>query len=181
MDAQAFAAVAAGASASGALLAAFATWYAPSRAAHLAEKLRSEADKRLVLKNERERIFYQLMQARGGATNREIVAAFNLIDLVYSDVLEVRDAWAELFAVYNSYDSHPPALAREKLSVLLKSMAFHLQYSNTLRSADLERYYYPIALQTEDSVKFASQRNLLTQLEQTSRGAGESSLFPPPP
>src|SRR5579863_5266156 len=82
-------------------LAAVATWRAPTSAAKLAESLRREAERH----NERQRqklgVFTSLMQERARVYSDSGVRALNLIDVVFNESREVREAWSELFLAFH--------------------------------------------------------------------------------
>lgn len=172
--------VAAMASAVAAIVSLFVAWLAPTKAAALAEKIRTENERHNEVRRLKLYIFSELMKARGIQITRDSVSAFNLIDLVYKDSSDVRDAWAELYSGYNRHADVPSAYIDQSLTKLLRVMAADLGLSSDLRSADFERYYYPNALAEEDRARSAQQKAILQQIEQTQKG-DTPSLFPPRP
>ena len=63
-------------------------------------------------------IFATLMGARKSVYSSEVVTAFNLIDVVFHNCREVREAWAELLNAYmdeRHNNPHGAALRDDKL------------------------------------------------------------------
>ena len=169
--------IAAVASAIAALAAVFATWNAPRSAASYAESLRKRNEREEEIQRQKLYIFSELMKARGVQITREAVAAFNLIDLVFLDSQIVRDSWAELYSAYTKRGPPSPVID-DKLKNLLKVMAQDVGLSESLRPADFERYYYPMALAEEDRARTAQNQALLANVGDATERA---SFFPPRP
>ncbi|NMJ43461.1 hypothetical protein GWK16_19595 [Roseomonas sp. JC162] len=168
--------------------AAYTAWKGPLSAARLAEDLRrdgQEAEERRKAKLE---IFVALMQERKSLWSPSGVRALNLIDVIFFDVREVRDAWADL---YNSYDPsrHVPMHEQEnRIRKMLEAMAKDLKFSKELRVDDFDRLYYPDfmakrreldMLQTDQTLR--TLRGQSSPTANTAPTASASSLFPPPP
>src|SRR5208282_1748992 len=81
-------------------LAAFAAWSAPRAAAKLAESLRREGERHDALQRNKLQLLATLMQERAQIYSENGVHALNLIDVVFNDSREVREAWAELFLAF---------------------------------------------------------------------------------
>jgi hypothetical protein len=90
--------------------AAYATWQAPRAAAKLAESLRQDSERAQERQKKKVDIFTILMQERGEVYSEGAVKAFNLIDVIFYDCREVREAWAELFQIFGTNPSY--SLAR---------------------------------------------------------------------
>lgn len=171
------------ASAIAAIAAVIATWRAPTAAAKMAEMLRVNSERASEVRRLKFYIFSELLKARGVQVTRDAVAAFNLIDLVFKDSNEVRDAWAELYSSYNRAGAgdYPSAFVAQNLTRLLKEMAKDLGLSSDLKSADLERYYYPNALAEEDKAKSLQQKQVIDGLTRNDSDKVTNEMFPPRP
>lgn len=167
-------------SAIAACAAAYATWFGPVRAARLAEELRRQQDAQLEQRREKMKVFLRLMETRATRIDKDSVAAFNLIDLVFIESPSVRDAWAELFSAYSNPVQNFQ-YQRDKLLALLRAMATDLGLASDLRSADFERIYYPNALVHEDRARVAQQKAAIGQLSGALPDVAQKSIFPPPP
>jgi len=174
-------AIAAVASSIAAIVALIVVWRSPIAAAKYAENLRLRSEKQNEVRRQKLLIFSELMKARGIQINRESVAAFNLIDVIFIDSPHVKDAWAELYSGYNRLNNMHPSLVEDRLLKLLQAVADDLGLSEKIRSADFERYYYPKALHEEDRARSLQQRSLIGQMEQFHSGAEPKQLFPPRP
>ena len=75
-------------------LAAFATWRAPTAAAKLAESLRRDAERHDELQRQKLGLFASLMQERAQIYSDNGVRALNLIDVVFNESRDVREAWS---------------------------------------------------------------------------------------
>lgn len=181
MNATLLAAIAALGSAVAAFVSLFVAWRSPKSAAAFAEELRSQNERTSEIRRLKLYIFTEIMKARGIQITRDSVGAFNLIDLVYKDNTDVRDAWAELYSGYNRIHNVPQAYIDQSLTKLLRAMAQDLGLSGDLRSADFERYYYPTALAEEDRARSLHQKAFLQQIERTQKNEDAPSLFPPRP
>jgi hypothetical protein len=167
--------------------AAFATWIGPRSAAKLAESLRrdgSSAEERHRLKLW---VFTVVMQERAQIWSRDAVRALNLIDVVFKDSKDVREAWAELYLAYNEKKQIPAHVQEERLRALLRTMAEDMGLGDNLRLDDFGRVYYPNALAEVDAVgrleTQAALRRLAPQTSPTGNTAPNhiSSMFPPRP
>jgi Flp pilus assembly protein CpaB len=174
----AFAALAAG-------LSAYATWRAPQAAAELAESLRRSSER----DNERRRlklhVFGALMQERASWASHDAVRALNLIDVVFHDCKDVREAWAELYQAFDSSKMVPSHAQDERRKKLLAVMAVDLGLGDELRSDDLGRVYYPNALAEEEYVRQLERQAAKARLEgqpATANSAPQAtSPWPPRP
>ncbi len=165
--------------------AAFATWSAPRAAAQLAESLRRDAERQ----NERQRlklqVFSALMQERAQIHSDEGVRALNLIDVVFNESREVREAWSELFLAFQMKPTIQHVLD-ERLRKLLGAIAKDIGLSDELRNDDLGRVYYPVVQAQEQFIKDMQRQQILASLQgQNAAGASAAALpnsaWPPKP
>jgi len=161
--------------------AAFGSINAPKVAAKLAESLRRESE----IHNERQKhkmnVLSMLMQERAQIYSENAVQALNLIDIVFNDSPEVREAWSELFL---SFQIVPivPHVTDERLRKLLGAMAKDIGLSDKLRNDDLGRVYHPEIRAQEQFIKDTQRKLTLTSLlGQNSTIANNSSQTPWPP
>lgn len=178
--------VAAIASAFAAIAAAVATWRGPIAAAEMADELRqkseTEADRRRFKLN----VFASLMQERAEIYSPDAVRALNSIDIAFSDNIEVREAWSELYQALNGEPDRLDHVIEERTRNLLRSMASDLGLAETLRLDDFARVYYPRAMADERRLQNLQRTNHLAQLTgQSSNNADENAAlagrWPPKP
>ena len=131
---------------SGSGFAIYATWRAPIAAAQLAEQLRRAADRDQERQRHKLHLFATLMQERAALYTENGVRARNLIDVVFSDAREVRDAWAEFFHSLDPVQKVPLHAQMEKLRAILATMARNIGLADDLRVEDLTRVYLPAVL-----------------------------------
>lgn len=168
------------------LLAAIATWRGPRSAALLAEKIRHEKEASAEIRRMRMHVFSTLMQERATIASVDSVRMLNSIDFVFNDVQTVREAWAELYILFQTDGPPHPQLKEEKLRTLLKTMASSLGMSGNLKVNDLGRIYYPNALAIEDEIRRLKQEQALSSMrpqpaEQSVFGQDMLNKFPPMP
>jgi hypothetical protein len=161
-----------------------ATTDAPINAARLAALLAEEQSKKAEQERRRMYIFAVLMGARRAVYTPEVVTAFNLIDVIFHDCREVREAWAELYAAYadSRHNSEQgTALRDEKLKALLLRMAHALSIEAELRFEDISRVYVPESLSQQaiiDSLQRERRFRELTTPDQANAAAPPPA--PPP-
>jgi hypothetical protein len=168
-----------------AMFAAIATWRGPISAAHLAEKLRQQTE----AEGERRRlklfVFSTIMQERAFIASTESVKALNLIDVVFRESTEVREAWAELFLSFDLKHNVPEHAKEERLRKLLRAMAVDIGIADGLRLDDFGRVYYPNAIAQEERLRQlereAALRRLQGQLPPTANTATPQAAWPPKP
>jgi hypothetical protein len=141
-----------------------ATRQAPIDAAQLAASLQ-EANERRRLKLW---IFATVMQNRHFVGETEAVKALNLIDTVFHDVPNVRDAWANFYSALNDPRNFPPTgplpVIDERRTALLASMARELGLMAHFRPDDFARVYLPDAMVTEMQIRNLQRRAALNSL-----------------
>ncbi len=166
-------------------LAAWATWKGPSNAARLAEDLRTDSGAREQKRRMKLWIFSALMQERLLYNAPDAVKAFNLIDLVFIDSFQVREAWAKFHEALDPNKRATDLEARNRLRELLSVMAGDLELSGKLGVADLERVYYPSSMAEDLQVQMLQRQALLRQLSGQAGPAANStstmSAWPPRP
>ncbi len=154
-------------------------------AAKLAETLRRDAERSSERQRQKLYVFSMLMQERAQIHSDNGVRALNLIDVVFSESPEVRDAWAELFAAFH-LKPLPNHVVSERLLRLLSAIAKDLGLANELRSDDLSRVYFPVVQEQERLIKDMQRQQTLARLVgENAAGASDASapntLWPPKP
>lgn len=155
--------------------AAIATWRAPAAAAKLAESLRRDAERQNERQRQKLKVFASLMQERARVYSDDSIRALNLIDVVFNECRDVREAWSELFLAFqmNPLVEH---VIDERLRKMLAAIAKDIGLSDELRNDDLGRVYYPNAKAQEELIKDLQRQQLLTSLQ----GRGAASAASPP-
>lgn len=130
-----------------------ATRKAPVDAAQLAASLQDASERR----RQKLWIFGTVMQNRNFLAEIECVKALNLIDAVFFDVPEVRNAWANLYAAFHDMRNFPPtgptSVIDDRRASLLTAMAKELGLAGDFRPDDLARVYLPTAVLTEMQIR----------------------------
>jgi hypothetical protein len=169
-------------------IAAFAAWKGPIHAAKLAEELRRTAAADEERRRLRLQVFTTLMGHRAVIYDAEAVRNFNLIDVVFHDSRDVRDAWSKFFASLDQAKRIPQHTQDELLHRLLNAMAADLGLSGSLVPDDLSRVYYPGALAEAAHLEILDRRARLQVLRGGSGPAANSAPvmvgqdnWPPPP
>jgi hypothetical protein len=165
--------------------AAFATWQAPRAAARLSEQLRRASEHAQERQKSKQQIFGMLMQERAAIYTEDGVKALNLIDVVFHDNREVREAWAELFLIFNT-NPLPPHVLEERLRKLLSAIAKDVGLGESLRTDDLGRVYSPNAITQDRMIKDMQRQQVLASLQGRSSPAAnvassEGNIWPPKP
>jgi len=150
---------------------AWATIEGPKRAAKLADELKLKGDKDAEKQRAKLHVFAVLMANRQSYWWGEPLQAFNLIDVVYNDCKEVREAWSDLFQCFRR--DIPEHIRAEKLRLLLSAMARDLKLADELRVDDFGRVYRSEAAEEEQAVAVLQRKRALQVL--TSEGATPSA------
>ena len=140
--------------------AAVATFRGPSQAARLANELRKQSETESEKQRLKMWVFTSIMQERATINAPDSVRALNLIDVVFLDSREVREAWAELLIGLDRYQEIGTALIDEKIRRLLIEMAKDLQVADSLRLDDIGRIYVPNSMAEENEI--AARHRALT-------------------
>lgn len=162
------------------------TWRAPIASAKLSEKLRRDGDIAHEHKKSKLSVFSILMEERASTYYSEAgVGALNLIDVVFNDSLEVREAWAELYESYQSVNNLPPHIQDERRRKLLMAMAKDIGLAGQLRIDDFSRVYIPTVLAQDRLIKDITRQQTLTKLQSQAAAENSASLqntiWPPKP
>jgi uncharacterized protein DUF6680 len=173
-------------SAIAACLAAYATWKAPTAAARLADALRREGDRAQERHRSKLAVFTTLMQERAAFYSENGVRALNLIDVVFNESREVREAWADLFIAFNPNSNIPYHVQEERLRRLLAAMAKDVGLAEQLRTDDLSRVYFPTALAQERFIRDMQRQQTPARLQDqilptASTATPQNTLWPPRP
>lgn len=131
--------------------AAVAAFVMPRSAAKFAENLRAQNDSLDRLKIRKEQIFIELIQVRGLAISRNAVSAMNLIDYVFLDSPKVRDAYSELYNVYQR--STVFSEQQGKLEALIAAITEDMGVEQTYRHGDISRVYVPKKISDEQEAE----------------------------
>jgi hypothetical protein len=173
-----FSAIAAG-------LAAVATWRAPIAAAKIAESLRREAERHGENQRQKLSVLSTLMQERAKIYSDDGVRALNLIDVVFNESREVREAWSELFLAFEMkpFLQH---VADERLRKLLAAIAKDVGLADQLRTDDLGRVYYPLVQQQQQFIEYMQRQQILARLQVGSAAEAtapdaQNTMWPPKP
>lgn len=164
-------------------LAAIATWRAPTAAAKLAESLRRDAEHDHERQRQKVAIFSTLMQERARIYSEESVRALNLIDVVFNESRDVREAWSELYLAFGMTPLQQHVID-ERLRRLLAAISKNIGLADGLRSDDLGRVYRPIIQEQEQFIKDTQRRQMLISLQASNAGSAnttQNSLWPPKP
>jgi hypothetical protein len=142
-----------------------ATRKAPVEAAQIAASLQDASERRRL----KLWVFATIMQNRHFLGEVESVKALNLIDTVFHNVPQVRDAWAQLFAALNDPRNFPPTgpmpVIDERRNSLISSMARDLGLMEDFRPYDFARVYLPQSVTTEMQIRDMQRREALNALE----------------
>jgi hypothetical protein len=164
-----------------------ATWRAPIAAAKIAEQLRREAERSQERQKNKLHVFATLMQERAAIYSENGVRALNLIDVVFNDAREVREAWAELFLAFDTKHNVPPHAQEERLRKLLAAMANDIGLGDGLRIDDFGRVYFPTALAQDQLIRDMQRQQVIANLQAQSSSPSantappQTSMWPPPP
>jgi hypothetical protein len=166
-------------------LAAIATWRAPAAAARLAETLRRDAERQDERQRQKLSVFATLMQERAQIYSDSGVRALNLIDVVFNESRDVREAWSELFLAFQMKPLVKHVMD-ERLRKLLGAIAKDIGLADELRNDDLGRVYFPDVKAQEQFIKDKQRQQLFASLQgQGAEGAGaagfQNTVWPPKP
>jgi hypothetical protein len=169
-----------------AFLAAYATWRAPIAAAKMAETLRRDGEHAQERQKNKLALFTMLMQERAAIYSENGVRALNLIDVVFNDTREVREAWAELFMAFEPKNNIPTHVQDERLRKLLAVMAKDIGLADQLRIDDLDRVYFPTVLAQERLIRDIQRQQILARLQTqtlpaTNTVTPQNTPWPPKP
>jgi hypothetical protein len=137
-----------------ALVAVWATFKAPERAAQFAETLRLQSAEEEQSKRLKLWVFTTLMQYRSAIANINAVSALNVIDVVFHDDRDVRDAW-RLFLTCANTKPLNSAMLIDRYNAILEKMSRNLNLLTSITVFDIQNSYYPEGLGTLDAAAHA--------------------------
>jgi hypothetical protein len=110
-------------------------------------------------------VFMTLMKSRAFGWDIESVNALNVIDIVFSDNKDVRDAWKNHYSALCVSEPKENELKRiqDTKYKLLEVMAKSLGYKDTINWETIQNPYYPKGLYNQHSMSQQNQE-LQTQL-----------------
>ena len=144
---------------------AYAGFRGPVNAAKLASKLQDESFRRNVKLN----VFATIMQNRTTIADRECVKMLNIIDTVFHESREVREAWSDLHSSFNDQrlfqNPEGSRIREDKLTSLLAAIAKDIGLWPSLSTSDLKRTYYPEYLAKEREIQILQQNAIVNELQ----------------
>lgn len=174
MTAEQVQAIAAVATFLAAALAVLAAFRAPTLAARFAEKLRVDSQREQERRNAKLNVFATLMQFRAQMANPVAVGALNLIDVVYCESQEVRDAWRHFHAAASAPEGQfSGERLRERYLAIIAAMARDLGLQKTITIGDIQMAYYPTALQNFDLATHLETQEKLRRFDPSALSAGQ--------
>jgi hypothetical protein len=136
-------------------------------------------------------VFATIMQNRQNVGEPESVKALNLVDTVFHDVPQVRDAWTNFFSALNDHRNFPPTgptpIIDEKRTALLANMARDLGLGENFRPDDFSRVYLPQTALAEMQIRSMQRTAALNALSGQQQQPTPATppqpplLYPPPP
>jgi hypothetical protein len=147
----------------------FAVLAAPLVALWIGGILRARSDKRA----EKLRIFGALLSLRHQPLSVDTVRMLNLIDAVFADSREVREAWSRYFAALNDNRNNNPAGSvswDEKKRDLILVMARDVGLSKDITTSDILRTYQPAIMNKEEELRMIELDIRLAQAREKANG-----------
>lgn len=138
----------------------------PLIAVWISQLLQIRSEKR----KDKMQVFMTLMRTRAFAWNMDIVNALNVIDVVFSDDKDVRDAWKNHYYALCVSEPKQNELKRiqETKYKLLEVMAKSLGYRDDINWEIIQSPYYPKGLDNQMTMNQYSQEMQATLLKQFS-------------
>lgn len=126
--------------------------------------------KRSEKRKDKMQVFMTLMKTRAFAWNMDIVNALNVIDVVFSDNKDVRDAWKNHYSALCVSEPKENELKRiqDTKYKLLEVMAKSLGYRDDINWEIIQSPYYPKGLDNQMTMNQYSQEMQATLLKQFS-------------
>lgn len=153
MSPQEIQAFAAGATFLAAVLAVWATFRAPKLAAQFAERLRVEGQKGEEERRLKVQVFTTLMQNRAQIAGSNAVSALNVIDVVFCESPEVREAWRH-FRLATDEQPYSAEKVVERYLSIIEKMARDLGLARSITISDIQACYYPEKLGHMDEAAY---------------------------
>jgi hypothetical protein len=148
-----------------AALAVWATFRAPKVAAEFAERLRSDAQREVELRNQKLLIFANLMQFRAQMLHPNAVGALNLIDVVFADSPEVRIALRHFHEeAKKSDEAFSGDRLRERYLSIIEKIARDMGLSEKITISDIQNSYYPRGMGEADELAYREAQDKLSRL-----------------
>ncbi|WP_448658303.1 DUF6680 family protein [Sphingomonas sp. CJ99] len=126
----------------------------PRLAAQWAEQYRRETAEADAKRQIQLNVFYALMKSRVEILNVDARAAINLVDVVFSDNLEVRSA-RNLFIQASLKEPFEPNVMVERYHQLIESVARAVGLGSAINGFDIRQGYYPEAMAKLDQAAVA--------------------------
>lgn len=123
----------------------------PVVAVLVGQYLQTQSKKR----DDRKRIFEEIMASRIFGLSTETVRAYNMIHLVFASEREIREKWSEYYSALcvENPDREHLALCERKQLELLRAMAKALGYCDDVSQAALDTKYVPMGLVKSQETK----------------------------
>lgn len=118
---------------------------APKKAAEWAETYRRQSEQAAERERLRMNLFVSLMKCRRQLLHQEALAALNLVDVAFSDVQPVREAYRS-FHNATLEDPGSPEKIIERYHTLIDKVADAVGMSGEIGIQDIQSGYYPTAL-----------------------------------
>ncbi|MEE2916503.1 MAG: DUF6680 family protein [Pseudomonadota bacterium] len=131
----------------------WATFRAPKLAAEFAEKLRADSQKDDEERRLKLWILTTLMQNRAAIAGPNAVSALNLIDIVFSDAVEVRQAWKHFLSAAEE-DPYSADRIKERYLAICEKISRHLGLSDRIAVSDIQAVYYPQLMLNMDEAAY---------------------------
>jgi hypothetical protein len=125
-----------------ACVAVWATFQAPKRAAEIAEALRRANDRADSERKSKYYILETLLRHRASILHNDAVNALNLIDIVFIDVSEVREAYQQFWNA--TAEPSPWELKLERYNTIIEKIVRHLGMNEHIKASDIQRSYHPV-------------------------------------
>ena len=125
-----------------ACVAVWATFKAPKRAAEIAEQLRRTNDKADSERRSKAFILETLLRHRASIIHADAVNALNLIDIIFIDVPEVREAYQQFWNA--TAEPTPWELKVERYNTIIERIVRHLGMNDHIKASDIQRSYHPM-------------------------------------
>lgn len=127
---------------------------APKKAAEWADTYRRQSEQAAEREKLRTQVFVYLMKCRSQLLHADAIAALNLVDVAFSDVPAVREAYKS-FIEATLEDPSNPAKIIERYHVLIDKVSQAVGMSDQISVSDIRSGYYPLALGKLDEAAIA--------------------------
>ncbi|RNJ63853.1 MAG: hypothetical protein EDM03_05670 [Porphyrobacter sp. IPPAS B-1204] len=127
---------------------------APKKAAEWAEKYRRQSEQASEREKLRMQVFVALMKCRSQLLHQDALAALNLVDVAFSDVPAVREAYRS----FHDATGEDPSSAEkiiERYHALIDKVSQAVGMADQISVSDIRAGYYPLALGRLDEAALA--------------------------